>query len=273
MRELDYVGIFWTLAVGQVGNVCGGLGVRISLFVGQRSACGQAHRPFTLDSPSLRVTTMSPAEKLRCLGCAPRDQRRFKPQGIDVGERCGRNVRFSGVCGRSIVAVGYLSQISVRRIFGVTDPLYRVDLGFTYSAFRSMSYCRVTWRFLRSALSQFWPIGLFGLRQFKPGQKLTIADNTARHLILLLFILAGTLAWGFYLDHYELVYSTLGVVYGAGYAAAHVTRVVFWMMLGASILACALLSLPIAVRESNSWQSESVSMPCCTLAEYWLCLR
>ena len=60
---------------------------------------------------------------------------------------------------------------------------------------------------------------------------------------LLLFILAGTFAWGFYLDHYELVYSTLGVVYGAGYAAAHVTRIVFWMMFGASVLACALLAL------------------------------
>ena len=52
--------------------------------------------------------------------------------------------------------------------------------------------------------------------------------------VVLLFILAATLGWGFYLDHYELVYSTLGVVYGAGYAAAHVTRIALWIMLGAS---------------------------------------
>ena len=39
------------------------------------------------------------------------------------------------------------------------------------------------------------------------------------------------------------VYSTLGVVYGAGYAAAHVTRIALWIMLGASVLACALLAL------------------------------
>ena len=76
-----------------------------------------------------------------------------------------------------------------------------------------------------------------------PANKFTIGDSTARHLVVLLFILAATFGWGFYLDHYELVYSTLGVVYGAGYAAAHVTRIALWIMLGASVLACALLVL------------------------------
>jgi hypothetical protein len=50
----------------------------------------------------------------------------------------------------------------------------------------------------------------------------------------LLFILVANFGWGFVLDHYELVYSTLGVVHGAGYAAAHVTRVALWVMTGAS---------------------------------------
>ena len=128
--------------------------------------------------------------------------------------------------------------------FGVTDPLYRVDLGFYLFRLPFYELLQGNLAFLTvGALAILGLFGLFGLRQFKPGQKLTIADNTARHLIILLFILAGSFAWGFCLDHYELVYSTLGVVYGAGYAAAHVTRVVFWMMLGASILACALLVL------------------------------
>ena len=60
---------------------------------------------------------------------------------------------------------------------------------------------------------------------------------------MLLFILAATFGWGFYLDHYELVYSTLGVVYGAGYTAAHVTRIVLWGMVGVSALACGLIAL------------------------------
>jgi hypothetical protein len=36
---------------------------------------------------------------------------------------------------------------------------------------------------------------------------------------VLLFILLANFGWGFNLDHFELVYSTLGVVHGAGYSA------------------------------------------------------
>jgi hypothetical protein len=60
---------------------------------------------------------------------------------------------------------------------------------------------------------------------------------------VLLFILVASWGWGFYLDHYELVYSTLGVVYGAGYAADHITRVALWVMVGVSAVACVLLAL------------------------------
>jgi uncharacterized membrane protein (UPF0182 family) len=60
--------------------------------------------------------------------------------------------------------------------------------------------------------------------------------------MMLLFILVANFGWGFILDHYELVYSTLGVVHGAGDAAAHVTRTALWVMTGASTLACMLLA-------------------------------
>ena len=45
-------------------------------------------------------------------------------------------------------------------------------------------------------------------------------------------------------DRCELVYSTLGRrIYGAGYAADHVTRIALWIMVGVSALACVLLAL------------------------------
>ena len=59
---------------------------------------------------------------------------------------------------------------------------------------------------------------------------------------MLLFILVANWGWGLYLDHYNLVYSTLGVVYGAGYTADHVTRIALWIMVGISAAACALLA-------------------------------
>ena len=70
-----------------------------------------------------------------------------------------------------------------------------------------------------------------------------VAKRAGRHLSLLLFILAGTLGWGYYLDRFELLYSTLGVVYGVGYTADHVTLVALWVMIAVSAAACVLLVL------------------------------
>ena len=55
--------------------------------------------------------------------------------------------------------------------------------------------------------------------------------------------MAVVLGWGFYLDRFDLVYSTLGVVYGAGYTASHVTMTMLWIMLGLSAVAAVLLAI------------------------------
>jgi len=61
-------------------------------------------------------------------------------------------------------------------------------------------------------------------------------------LLCCFFILVANFGWGFILDHYELVYSTLGVCLRCRLAAANVTRIAFWVMTGASTLACVLLA-------------------------------
>ena len=40
--------------------------------------------------------------------------------------------------------------------------------------------------------------------------------------------------WGYYLDRFDLLYSTLGVVYGVGYTVHHVTTTSLWVMIVAS---------------------------------------
>ncbi|MGA9551270.1 MAG: UPF0182 family protein, partial [Candidatus Sulfotelmatobacter sp.] len=245
MRELDYAGIFWTLLSVKWGM----FGVALVfaflyLWINTRFAAKRIDlSPSKV--PPLRVTTVSPAGRVFAASDVLR--------GINVDLSPKLLMWASGVAVMFvslIFAVGVSTQwdtylrFGYGGSFGLTDPLNGVDLGFYLFRLPFFELLQGNLTFLTvGALAILGLFGLFGLRQFKQGQKFTIADNTARHLILLLFILAGTFAWGFYLDHYELVYSTLGVVYGAGYAAAHVTRIVFWMMFGASVLACALLAL------------------------------
>jgi uncharacterized membrane protein (UPF0182 family) len=71
----------------------------------------------------------------------------------------------------------------------------------------------------------------------------TLGSRAAAHISLLLALLAATLGWGFYLGLFELLYSTVGVVYGAGYTAANVTRWALWGMVGLSAVAFVLCVL------------------------------
>ena len=129
--------------------------------------------------------------------------------------------------------------------FGVSDPLFGVDVGFyvfhlPFYVLLQSSLTLLTILTLGIVLSAYV---FLGLQRESGSGRIAVGGNATSHLSVLLFILVANFGWGFYLDHYELVYSTLGVVYGAGYAADHVTRVALWIMVGVSAVACALLAL------------------------------
>ena len=129
--------------------------------------------------------------------------------------------------------------------FGVSDPLFGVDVGFylfhlPFYVLLQTSLMLLTVLTLVIVLLTYV---FFGLLRVSGSGRIAAGGNATSHLSVLLFILVANCGWGFYLDHYKLVYSTLGVVYGAGYAADHVTRVALWIMVGVSAVACALLAL------------------------------
>jgi uncharacterized membrane protein (UPF0182 family) len=122
--------------------------------------------------------------------------------------------------------------------FRLSDPLFGANVGFY--VFRLPFY-----ELLQSSLSALALITLlavlacyayFGLPQFSRGRQPmeSWSAKTAPHLSILRCVLIASWGWGFYLDHFELLYSTQGVVYGAGYTADHVTRIAFWIMIGAA---------------------------------------
>jgi uncharacterized membrane protein (UPF0182 family) len=128
--------------------------------------------------------------------------------------------------------------------FGIADPLFGVDLGFYLFRLPFYELLQGAITLLTGAsLAILTFCSVFGVRQSKYSGQFTLRDGARRHFMVLLFILMANFGWGFILDHYELVYSTLGVVHGAGYVAAHVTRAALWVMTGASALACLLLAI------------------------------
>ena len=128
--------------------------------------------------------------------------------------------------------------------YGLADPVFGVDLGFYMF--------RLPWyELLQSSLTIVTILAIvavgcqyvyLGLLKFNGRRKVEIENHAAEHLSILLFILAAAFGWGYYLDRFELLYATTGVVYGVGYTAGHVTLVALWAMMGISAAACVLLA-------------------------------
>jgi uncharacterized membrane protein (UPF0182 family) len=237
MRELQYSGIFWTLL--SVKWVMFGVAAAFAflfLWANLRIAA-KTLGDLLKDSPALQATgtTEEIARKIN----------------IDLGSRL---VLFIMNVAAILVAIVFAISISAQwdtylrfrygGPFGVADPLFKVDLGFYFFRLPFYELLQGGLIFLTvAALALLSGVVLVELQQSSANRRFKIRPSTARHLAVLLFVLSATFGWGFYLDHYELVYSTLGVVYGAGYTAAHVTNVVLWGMVGISALACGLIAL------------------------------
>ena len=132
--------------------------------------------------------------------------------------------------------------------FGLSDPLFGVDAGFYLFRlpFYELLQSSLTVLALITLLAVLVFYAYFGSLRFSGSRQMKSGGAKAvPHVSILSFALVASWGWGFCLDHYELLYSTQGVVYGAGYTADHVTRIAFWIMAGAAAALCALLVLNI----------------------------
>ena len=127
----------------------------------------------------------------------------------------------------------------------MSDPLFGVDVGFYvfHLPFYGMLQTSLMLLTVLALAAVLLIYVFFGLLRVNRSGKIAAEGKATSHLCVLLFILVANWGFGLYLDHYNLVYSTLGVVYGAGYAADHVTRVALWVMVGVSAAAGVLLAL------------------------------
>jgi hypothetical protein len=236
MQEVGYIGAFWTL-----------FSVRWELFF---AAFVMVSLYFWIN---LRLAARN-AVVLRA-GSVTADSALATKLGIQLSPKV-LNLAMGAVAAVGALFVGaifYAQWDTFLRFryggsFGLSDPLFGVDAGFYL--FRLPFYELVQDSLTSLALITFLAVGIFysyfGLLQFGRSRQMgRWSAKAVPHLSGLFFILVAGWGWGFYLDHYELLYSTQGVVYGAGYTADHVTRIAFWIMTGAAAALCTLLALNI----------------------------
>jgi uncharacterized membrane protein (UPF0182 family) len=120
---------------------------------------------------------------------------------------------------------------------GITDPIYHTDVGFylfRLGFYKLLEESLLALAFLAVVLisvTYIWS----GAFRVVATRRVQVERRTVGHLSVLVAVFFAVWAWGYYLDRYELMYSTMGVVYGVGYTAYHVTRVCLWIMFFASI--------------------------------------
>jgi uncharacterized membrane protein (UPF0182 family) len=233
MRQLGYSGVFWTLLSLRWELFCAAFVVAVLYFgVNLRRAVrnGAGARSGNLTSePSVAAT----------LGLE------IAPVVLKVAA-----VAIAAAAALVFAVIFYEQWDTYLRFryggaFGLSDPLFGVDVGFYL--FRLPFYELLQSSLTALALTTALAVTVFYayrglLRLGRSGQTDLQSAKAVSHLSTLFFVLVASWGWGFYLDHFELLYSTQGVVYGAGYTADHVTRIVFWMMAAAAMALCALTS-------------------------------
>ncbi len=234
MRQLNYAGIFWTLLSVQWAMFC-------SAFVFAFLYLWINLHQVVRNSVAFRRGT--------ALWSGPEGA---APAVIDISSRLLKLAVVLVSAGVALFfAIGFYAnwdtylRFRYGGSFGASDPLYGVDVGFyifhlPFYEMLQTSLMLLTVLVLAAVLLTYV---FFGLLRLSGSGKIVASDKATRHLSVLLFILVANWGFGLYLDHYNLVYSTLGIVYGAGYAADHVTRIALWVMVAVSAAACALLAL------------------------------
>ncbi len=233
MQQLNYSGIFWTILSVQWGMFCAAfMATFLYLWINLRVAIG-------------RSAAFGEGDWLRLPGSLEGSSIQASPAGLRLAA-----LVVSAGAGLIFATLFYSRWDTFLRFrygghFGLPDPLFRTDTGFFvfHLPFYQLVQNSLTGLTLLTLVIVLFPYGFFRLLQTWGQGQFQRRVNALPHLSILLMFLVASWGWGFYLDLYELVYSTLGVVYGAGYTADHVIRVVLWLMVGASAALCALLVL------------------------------
>jgi uncharacterized membrane protein (UPF0182 family) len=239
MRQLNYAGIFWTIVSVKWGMTgVAFLGALVFLWINIRHASKE-----NIDSAD-----KDPAKTLGGL----KKVRGIQIRGVPISHHT--LIRMAAAATVAIAAffsLGFYAQwdtylrFHYGGSFGLTDPIFGADLGFYVFRLPFYQLLQSSVVFLTSLaiIAVCLEYAYFDLLRVTARRTIQIHPPAVRHVSMLLFIMAAALGWGSYLDRFNLLYSTTGVVYGIGYTAAHATVVGLWFMAGIAAVACVLLAI------------------------------
>jgi uncharacterized protein len=133
---------------------------------------------------------------------------------------------------------------------GLADPLFHKDISFYLFTYPLMDETNAVFRSL-IALTAFLTLALYFIRGSiaMTGPRFVVETAAKLHLAALGSLYLASLAFGFYLDRYGLLFSEHGVLYGASYTDVHVRLTMLLILAGLALL-CAIILPVFASRAS-----------------------
>ncbi|WP_346291991.1 UPF0182 family protein [Sphaerothrix gracilis] len=164
--------------------------------------------------------------------------------------------------GRSVSAWETILKHLNPTAFNLSDPIFSQDISFYffhlpfYEALQRGLLGLLVWCILLA-------VAVYAAKgEIRPerGWKYFLTGEAKTHLCILLAIAALTVAFGFWLERYELLYSAGGVVFGAGYTDVHARLHAYWLM--------SFVTVAIAVLFLISLGRSGFSLPTVGIAFY-----
>ncbi len=146
-----------------------------------------------------------------------------------------------------LMVLQYVRQVA----FGLADPLFGQDIGFFIFTLPLFKFVQ-GWLVVVLFLSLFGAAAIYLLEQrnnLEEG-RIVFLPHVQLHLSILGALIFAAFAWGHWLDAYELVYSSRGVVFGASYTDVAVVLPSLRILTGIAGVSALLLILNIFFRRN-----------------------
>jgi len=148
----------------------------------------------------------------------------------------------------------YLNRTS----FGINDPIFSKDIGF-------YMFSLPFWEFVRNWLSfalTFITVVVAAIYVIKKAvkyeyKKFIIETPVKMHLSLLIGLILILKSWQYWLNAFKILYSTRGVIFGAGYADTHATLLALRVLMVLALVCAALFF--VTARKEN-WKLPALGL-------------
>ncbi len=194
----------------------------------------------------------------------PKTEARFWPWA--VVRRLRKMLRWNVILGTALLGLifGMVAQGNWQVLlrffnaqpFGITDPVFYREISFYVFSLPFFNLLR-GWLLGALIVTLLGSGGVYLLSSTVQGRKFRPTGASLAHLIGLVIAILVLFAWGYWLGIWELVFSTRGVVFGAGYTDIHARLPAQWILMGV-VLTLIVVFLVAIFKRNTRWLSYGV---------------